>query len=88
MKLRIAFSAFLLTVVIATATSNASAQPWRGCHRGWCRPRVGVSVGVGIPAPVIAPPVVVGGYYGPRYYGPRYYRPYYRPYRHNHRYYR
>ncbi len=91
MKLRIVASALLILALSTVISTNADAQRWRGYRGGYYRPHYGVRVWA--PAPVIVPPVVVGGYYGPRYgpgyYGPRYYhRPYYGGYRHyGHRYY-
>lgn len=73
MKKRIIVSAILIMILSAGIASNASAAPWRGgCRHGWYGPHVGVRVWAPvIPVPVIAPPVVYGGYYGPRYFGYR-----------------
>src|ERR1700761_9475684 len=70
MKLRIVASVLLIMLLSVGVSSELSAAPWRGgyCHHGWCGPAVRV----------VVPPVVVGGYYGPRpYYGPAYYGGYY-----------
>ncbi len=85
MKLRIIASSLLILLLSIAVNTNADAQRWRGCRRDYCRPHYGARIWA--PVPVIAPPVYVGGYYGPRYCppaycAPRYYhRPYYGGYR-------
>jgi len=70
MKLRIIASALLIIVLSAGISTNAGAHPWRG--GGWCMPHPVVRVWAP-PIPIIAPPVVVGGYYGGGYYRHPYY---------------
>lgn len=82
MKLRIFVSA-LFIVVLATVATQVNANPWRGCYRGGWYPRPVVRICA--PRVVIAPPVVVGGYYGRPYYRPGYYGCYSHPY-YRHRY--
>jgi len=77
MKNRMIASALLIMVLSVGISATANANPWRGGYRGgWFVPHPVVRVGV--PLPVIAPSVVIGGgYYGPAYggyYGGGYYR--------------
>jgi hypothetical protein len=69
MKLRMIVSSLMIILLSAAVSTNVNAAPWRG----YCFPHPVVRICA--PAPVIAPPVVVGGYYG---YARPYYHGYYR----------
>ena len=81
MKFKVIAIALLVTVLSAGISSTASAQHWRGYHRGgWYAPHPVVRAYIPAPRvyvpPVYVPPVPVvvdGGYYGRPYYGHRYY---------------
>ena len=85
MKNRIILSALLVLMLSVGFNSKTEAAPWRGRY-GYCRPAVRFCP----PVRAFIPPVVVGGYYGPRYCPPVYVAPHYGyGYRgYGHRYYR
>jgi hypothetical protein len=74
MKNKIIFSVLLMIVLSAGLSVSTNAAPWRHYGYGYGRPAVRVYA----PARIFAPPIVVGGYYGPRYCAPHYYRHGYR----------
>jgi hypothetical protein len=67
MKIKIILAATLLLMLTAGLNPKADAAPWRGGY-GYCRPAVRFCP----PVRVYVPPVVVGGYYGPRNCAPVY----------------